>query len=144
MKKIIALILILITIAVIVIYMNVLEKKSLLREAKSLNTEYEVYKNKDTLYGTDIITIINKAIDNNEKNKISKDENGYYIDDEENTIKVDIYMAMNDTTYEMETIAKVGIQSFIANFNLAEFECTNIEYHKNGKISRLHIEEKNK
>ena len=142
MKKAIIFILILIAIFIIVIYMNVLEKQKILKEAKTFNAEYEVYQDKDTLYGTDIVTIVNKAINHNEKMKIEKDDKGYYIDDGKNTIKVDLYMSMNDTTYEMETIAKVGVSSFISNFNLAEFKCKSMEYHENGKISKIHLEEK--
>ena len=142
MKKTIIFILILIAVFVIVIYMNVIEKQNMLKDTKTFNAEYEAYENKDTLYGTDIVTIINKAINHNEKNKIQKDEKGYYIDDGKDSIKVDIYMSMNDTTYEMETIAKVGVSGFISNFNLVEFKCKSIEYHENGKISKIHIEEK--
>ncbi len=142
MKKAIIFILIFIAVFVIVIYMNVLEKQALFNEVKTFNSEYEIYENKDTLYGTDIATIINKAINHNEKNKIQKDEKGYYIDDGKDAIKVDIYMSMNDTTYEMETIAKVGVSGFISNFNLIEFKFKSIEYHENGKISKIHIEEK--
>ena len=124
MKKTIFFILILVIVSIILIYMNILDKQNQLKEARMFNSEYEVYQNKEILYGTDVITIINKAIRNNEKNDIAKDDKGYYIDDENNTIKVDLYMAMNDTTYEMETIEKVGISQFISNFNLAEFRCS--------------------
>jgi len=142
MKKIVISILVLSTIAIIIIYMNILEKQAQLKEIKFFNAEYELYRNKEVLYGTDIVTIINKAINSNEKNGIPKNEKGYYIDNENNSIKVDVYMSINKSTYEMETISKVGITNFIANFNLTQFKCSGIEYHKNGRISKIHIEEK--
>lgn len=123
MKKTIIFILIVFIVAMIVIYMNVLERQTQLKEARTFNAEYEVYQNKDILYGTDVVTIINKAMNHNEKSGVTKDEKGYYIDDGKNTIKVDLYMAMNDTSYQMETIAKVGVTQFISNFNLVEFRC---------------------
>ena len=44
------------------------------------------------------------------------------------------------TTYRMETISKVGIDEFIANFNTAEFKITKMEYHKEtGKIKYIEI-----
>ena len=32
------------------------------------------------MYGADVLTIINKAIDNNEENKVQKDNEGNYIE----------------------------------------------------------------
>lgn len=111
---------------------------------KQANKEYEQYMNKN-IYGTDVITIINKAIYNNQKNNIQKDEKEKYIENEENSIIIELVMITNEeknktTTYRMETISKVGIDEFIANFNTAEFKITKMEYHKEtGKIKYIEI-----
>lgn len=111
---------------------------------KQANKEYEQYMNKN-IYGTDVITIINKAIYNNQKNNIPKDEKEKYIENEENSIIIELVMITNEeknktTTYRMETISKVGIDEFIANFNTAEFKITKMEYHKEtGKIKYIEI-----
>lgn len=111
---------------------------------KQANKEYEQYMNKN-IYGTDVITIINKAIYNNQKNNIPKDEKEKYIENEENSIIIELVMITNEeknktTTYRMETISKVGIDEFIANFNTAEFKITKMEYHKKtGKIKYIEI-----
>lgn len=89
MKKTLALILCLIIIILSVIYIKYINYKSEKNEIKKYNLEYEAYLNKQVL-GTDLTTIINKAVDNNERNKVQKNENGIYIEDDKNSIKIDI------------------------------------------------------
>lgn len=147
MKKnviIIALILIvIIVICVVGINVNSKASKVTLKE----NQEYEKYL-KDEIYGTDVVTLINKAISNNETNNITKDEKGLYITDNQNSIIMDLVMITDSekdetTTYRMETISKVGITEFIKNFNTAKFECTKKEYHsQTGKIAYIEITQK--
>ena len=48
-----------------------------------------MYLNK-LITGRELTTVINKAVDNNEKNKVSKDKNGFYLDDNENSINIDV------------------------------------------------------
>lgn len=111
------------------------------------NKQYEQYLNSE-IYGTDVVTLINKAINNNENNNVTKDEKGFYINNKQNSVIIDLVMITDvekqeTTTYRMETIAKVGITEFIKNFNTAKFECTKKEYHtKTGKISYIEMSEK--
>ena len=113
---------------------------------KQANKEYEQYIEKD-IYGTDVATLINKAIDSNNKNKVQKTEDGKYIENEENSIIIELVMITDEekektTTYRMETIGKVGISEFISNFNTAKFKITNIQYHnQTEKISNITIEQ---
>ena len=147
MKKnviIISLILIVIIIICMVgINVNSKVSKITLKE----NQEYEKYL-ENKIYGTDVVTLINKAISNNETNNIAKDEKGLYITDNQNSIIIDLVMITNSekeetSTYRMETIAKVGITEFIKNFNTAEFKCTKKEYHsQTGKIAYIEITQK--
>lgn len=105
------------------------------------NSQYEAYLNKQVL-GTEVATLINKAIDQNQKNNIQKDEKGYYINNTQNSIKIDLKMTTIDKTYPMEEIYNKEIANFVQNFNLIEFKCTNIEYHEDtGKVSKLVFEE---
>ncbi|MDO5555298.1 MAG: hypothetical protein Q4G09_01170 [Clostridia bacterium] len=105
------------------------------------NSRYEKYLNKQII-GTELATLISKVVDENEKNNIQKDENGYYINNNKNSIKIDLKMITVDKTYPMEEIYKNEITKFVQNFNLIEFKCTNIEYHnKTGKIAKLTFEE---
>ena len=111
------------------------------RIIKEENSEYEYYLNR-TVYGTEVTTVINKAINQNENNNIAKDEKGYYIENGEDSLKIDIKMITIEKTYPMEEIYNNDITKFVQNFNLIEFKCTNIEYHeKTGKVSKLIFEQ---
>ena len=111
------------------------------RIIKEENSEYEYYLNK-TVYGTEVTTLINKAINQNENNNIPKDEKDYYIENDENSLKINIKMTTIDKTYPMEEIYNNDITKFVQNFNLIEFKCTDIQYHKKtGKISKITFEQ---
>ena len=137
-----AILLIIITVCAIGIFINA-KKISVQKQA---NKEYEQYLEKD-IYGTDVVTLINKAIDDNKKNNVQTAEDGKYIENNENSIIIELVMITNEEegktkTYRMETIHKVGINEFISNFNTAKFKMTKIEYHEqSGKISNITIEQ---
>lgn len=135
-KALISLLIILIVVTIIsVIFISNNYKETV--EIKKINQEYEIYLNKELL-GTDVTTIINRAANSNEKNEIPKDEKGFFIENDTNSIKVEVVMLdeENTRTYQMETIQKVGINRFIDNFNLINFRCSKIEYHNKTKLVR--------
>lgn len=116
------------------------EKKQIIQE----NRQYETFLDKEVL-GTDLATLISKVIDQNEKNNIQKDEKGYYVENNQNSIKIDLKMTTIDKTYPMEQIYNNEIARFVQNFNFIKFKCTNIEYHeKTGRVSKLVFEELDK
>lgn len=141
MKQSLLIILVLIFIVICIVSLNIVNLKSQEKELQIQNLEYEQYLNK-RVYGTEVATLISKAVDQNEKNNVKKDEKGLYINNEENSIKIDLKMITINRTYPMEEIYNNQIINFVQNFNLIEFKCTYIEYHsKTGKISRLVFEE---
>ena len=148
MKKTILYILVLVSITVIVLYVNISNSIAKQRKAENFNKQYEIYLNKN-LSGAEIATIINKAIENNEKNEISKDDKGFYLDNGETTVKVELNMiSYNEkkeiiyNTYQMEAVAGLGITNFLSNYNTAVFKCSKIEYHKKtGRVSKIIIEQ---
>ena len=99
------------------------------------------------IYGTEVATIMNKAIDNNKNVNVQKDEKGYFIDNGQDSIQIELIMITDEekqetTTYKMETIQQVGMTSFLSNFSLTTFKSSNVEYHKNtGKISKITFEQ---
>ena len=100
---------------------------------KKQNSVFQNYYQKE-VYGPDVATAINKAIDSNTKNGIEKDNNGEFIENDNNSIKISIKMIDNDNVYSMEKIAASGIENFIEYYNRIKFKCTDVEYHKNTNL----------
>lgn len=140
MKKTLILIL---TILIVIIIISIVNIKNIQKEKQEIlkyNSEFEYYC-KDEILGTDMTTLINKATDKNEKNNISKNEKGYYIEDNQNSIKVFIKMKDAESTYPMENFYKAGINDFTKYFGSVKFKCFQIKYHENSKISEIYFEE---
>ncbi len=141
MKKIAIGSLIIIAIVSFVGYMyinyNIINNRS-----KRKNLEYEEYY-EDVITGTQMATLINKVINNNEANEVEKDEKGNYIDNKENSIKIQIKFIDSDETFDMERIKNGGIDAFLQNYSSVEFKCMKHEFHKKtGNISYMYFEEK--
>jgi len=65
-----------------------------------------------------------------------------YIENEIDSIKVELKMITIENTYNMEAIYANGMTNFVANFNIVKFKCADIQYHKStGRISRITFEE---
>lgn len=144
MKKILLTICTIFLIIMLVLFWNFRQVQAHSRSLKKFNAEYEFY-NKEDLCGIDVTTVINKATDNNEKYEVKKDENGYYIPNEENSINIYVKLINNNQTYPMERIKEIGLESFVEFFGEVDFRCTKIEYHKNtGKVSSMTFESLNK
>ncbi len=100
--------------------------------ANQINKEYESYT-ETTIVGSNLMTLINKAIDQNEKNEIEKDSQNRYIENDKNSIKIEIKFLESDKTFSMEAISKMGAEEFIKNYNKMTFKCTKKEYHERTK-----------
>jgi hypothetical protein len=141
MKKTVLIIAIPIVIILFSICGLFITQKTTIRNIKKYNSQYEYYINK-SIYGTELVTLINKVINENEINKVEKDEKGFFIENNENSIKINIKMNTNGKTYQMETFYNNDITKFVENFNLVKFRCNKIEYHKkSGRVSKLYFEE---
>lgn len=114
------------------------------RLKKEYNSTYEYYLEKE-IYGTELTSLINKTVNENEKNKVEKDENNYFKDNGENSIRIEVKILNSEKeyiTYPMEEMYNKDITRFVQYFNLIKFKCTKIEYHKNsGTVSKLLFEE---
>lgn len=140
MKKFFAILVLAFCITVLIIVVNFNEYQKNQRQVSNFNREFEEY-NKEDVLGVDITTLINKAISNNEKYGVQKDENGLYIDDGKNSIQIYITMIINGQTYPMENINKLGMDSFTSYFGVIKFRCTNISYHdETSKIASMTFE----
>ena len=135
---ILAIIVIIAVTAIGYLYLNYI---SISNATSNSNKNYENLLNK-TITGTEFATYINQIIDKNTKNSVEKDSKGYYINNNENSIIVEIKFKDSDNIFRIEQISNNGKDKFInlyANFN---FKCTKIEYHKKTKlISYMYFEE---
>lgn len=140
MKKIAIFFLIVIIIIVGMSYLY-LNYKTSYNKAKQENKQFESYQGQE-IYGAELATIINKAVNNNQNNEVQKDKKGNYINDNKNSIQIDIKMLDNDTTYEMETLYSGGMDKFVEYYNEIKFKCTKLEYHKaTNKVKYLLFEQ---
>lgn len=131
----------LIAIPIIVILCSVcgllITNNTTIKNIKIANSEYEYYLDK-TIYGTELATLINKAVNENEQNKIEKDEKNNYIENDTNSIEIEVEMLITEKIYKMETFYNNDITKFVENYNLIKFKCKNIEYHKKtGRVKKL-------
>ena len=140
MKKIFIFLAIIVVILCVILYQyNSYQRAQ--NAINSENSEYEQYLDKE-IYGIDIASLINKSTDKNEKNSVSKDDKGYFIQNDENSIEIEIYIKDSDTTYKMETLYNGGMPTFIQYYGDISFECTKIEYNKSGRVSFMIFEQK--
>lgn len=141
-KKFFIIMLILFIITIVAIY-AVYNYRSNMISSQKVNNEYYSYYNKQML-GTELISIINKTIDMNQKNDIERDSNNYYINNEKNSVKIYVRFIYKDETktIQMEDIEKGGIEEFVQRYSTASFKCSNIEYHtKTKNVKSLTFEE---
>ena len=87
-----------------------------------------MYKDKE-IQGSELITIINKAIDTNEKNEVQKDNKGKYIDNKTNSINIDIKFIDDDLIYNIEKIYQNGTETFLYYYRDINFKCSDVQYH---------------
>ena len=120
------------------IYLNY---KANYNNTKKDNYQFESYYEKD-IPGTELATLINKAVDNNTINDVQKDEKGRYINNNNNSIQIDIYFLDDEKTHPMEEFYTSGIQQFMTYYSEIKFKCTGIEHHQNtNKVSYMLFEQ---
>ncbi len=127
MKKLAIFFLLLVIIVVGISYLSI-NYKANYNQARRENKQFESYKDQE-IYGAELTTIINKAVDNNENNNVPKDNKGKYTNNENNSIQIEIKMLDNDKTYSMETLYNGGMDKFVQYYNQIKFKCTKLEYH---------------
>ncbi len=146
-KNLIILISALLIICVFVVYF-VINYRNMQMETQINNKEYIEYEDK-TIVGTTLVSLINKTVDNNEKNNIEKDDQNVYIENDENSVKIYIYFLdlkkdneYIKTPYTMEQIYNNDTENFIRLYGTSNFHCTNIDYHeKTGNVKSLTFEQ---
>ena len=126
----------------ITIYQDEKEKNEMQEQITRYNAEYEGY-NKKVMYGTDVISVLNKAISNNETKKI-KFGNEYFVNV---TVEVKNIQGLNPKTYSLSSnndfiknnicIYSSDSDSIFAKFKMSIFMCEGIEYNNTGRIKNI-------
>lgn len=127
MKKV-AIFFIIIILIICAIFSMYISYKANYNISKKSNLSFEKYLNEE-VYGSELATVINRAIDRNEKNEVEKNNKGIYQNNDTNSINIEIKMLDDDTIYQMETFYRGGIQNFINYYSNIKFKCVDIEYH---------------
>ena len=118
--------------------------KNDINQVQKFNNQFSKYIDQE-FFGTELATIINLAIDNNEKYDIAKDTSGKYVTDDLYSVRVDVYMTDTQKTYSMETLNAGEISNLVNNYSNIKFKCTNIDYHKKtGRIKYMLFEQTTK
>ena len=140
MKKTLIIILILFVAILAAVSMTVVDLQQTGKQVKQFNQIFEEYKDK-SLLGSEVASLINKAIDNNEKNQISKNDKGIYQEDGKYSVQIFVKLEKEGDYFTMERINALKITEFVKNFSLQDFKCTGIEYHKETKrVSKVYFE----
>ena len=140
MKKTLIIMLILFIAILAVVSIAVVDLQQTGKQVKQFNQIFEEYKDK-ILLGSEVASLINKAIDNNEKNQISKNDKGIYQEDGKYSVQILVKLEKEGEYFTMERINALKITEFVKNFSLQDFKCTGIEYHKETKrVSKVYFE----
>lgn len=111
-------------------------------ELQKFNMRYEQYIDKEII-GTNIATVINQAVDDNEKAMIKKDENNKYIQDDFNSVYIEIKITefAEEEIYTMETLYNGGMSEFVKYYGQIKFKCDKIEYNSKGQVKYMLFEQ---
>lgn len=141
MKKYVLSIITIVLIIVAIIAYKVYDYKVNQNNMANNNKTYNSFYEKEVL-GTDVATLINKAIDSNNKNSVEKSDEGVYINNNNNSINIDIKFKDLDKPISMERIDELDSIKFVQNFGGFSFKCTKIEYHeKTGNVKYMYFEQ---
>ena len=142
MKKTIVYIISLVIITCVFITSKIYENKQYLVEIKKFNTKYEKYIN-NNIVGTEVASVINQAVDDNEYERIKKDENGTYIQNDETSVNIEVKITefKEEQIYTMETLYSGGITQFVKYYGQIPFKAVKVEYNKNKRIKYILFEQ---
>ena len=141
MKKYVFIIITVVLIIVSAIAYKIYDFRVTQNNVANNNKTYNSFYEKEAL-GTDVATLINKAMDSNKKNSVEKYEDGSYVDNNTNLVNIDIKFKDLDTPISMEKIDELDSVRFVQNFGGFSFKCTKIEYHKKtGNVKYMFFEQ---
>ncbi|MBR0427502.1 MAG: hypothetical protein IJK18_04825 [Clostridia bacterium] len=142
MKKAVIYIISIVIIICVLITSKLYEGKHYLTEIKKFNTKYEKYLANEII-GTEVASVINQAVDDNENERIKKDENGKYIQNNETSINIEVKITefKEEQIYTMEALYGGGMTQFVKYYGQIPFKCAKVEYNENKRIKYILFEQ---
>ena len=142
MKKTIIYIVSIVIVICVLIASKLYTSKEYLIKIKEFNTKYENYTNNE-IVGTEVASIINQAVDDNEYERIKKDKNGKYIQNDINSINIEVKITefSEEQIYTMETLYNGGMEQFVKYYGQIRFKATDIKYNENKRIKYILFEQ---
>lgn len=120
------------------LYLNYIANSN---NAQKNNKQFQVYQEQEML-GSEVTTLINKAMDYNKQNQVEQNSKGQYIDNGTNSLNIDIKFIDDDITYNIEKIYQRGMNVFLSYYRDIKFKCKEVRYHNaTNKISYMLIEQ---
>lgn len=105
------------------------------------NEEYVKLLNNE-ISGTKLATLMNKTFDKNTANKVEVAKDGSFVDNDTNSILIEIKFLQSDSIFKFEKIYKNKIEEFIRLYSNEKFKCTKLEYHSKTKfVKYLYFEQ---
>ena len=136
MKKTILFIVSIVLIICAILLSKYYMSKEIKEQIVQFNLKYEMYSKKEEIFGRDIATLINQAVDDNELNR-------YKENTEEINIQIKITEFKEEQIYEMKTLYGGGMNDFVKYYGQIPFKCIDTQYGENGQIRYLLFEQIN-
>ena len=102
-----------------------------MQDLKNEQAEYNYLEK--TITGSELATLMNKAINKNYKNGVEQGE--------EKAIEIEIKFLDSDKIFKMEALNKAGLQKFVELYSTQNFKCTSQKADNKGIINSLFFEE---
>ena len=150
MRKILILVIISVITITSIVFVKFAEYSKMKTEVNKINKEYLAYQNSNIQINT-IVSLMNKAIEQNKKNNISQNEDKTFNENDTNSIKLYIETKSSDgkqmVKIPMENLIlndKIGVEKVEYAFSDLLFETKDVEYHKKtGQVKQVVFTEKN-
>lgn len=142
MKKTVFYIICIVIVICVMITGKLFSAKDYLVEIKKFNTKYEKYIDKEII-GTELASIINQAVDDNEYERIKKDENGRYIQNDVKSINIEVKITefSDEQIFTMESLYGGGMEQFVKYYGQIPFKSVKVEYNENKRIKYILFEQ---
>ena len=140
MKKTLVLILVVVIVIICIVFANYIDFSKRKVEIETFNKEFLAYENSNIQINT-IITLMNKAIEENRQNGLQQDENQIFQENDTNSIKLYLELKSSNAVIPMEELIlnkKAGRERVGLAFSDLLFNITNVEYHqKSGQVKKI-------